>query len=559
MRLTIRSKMVLLCVIPVLLLACLLSGLAVALLQRSADEQIRDTRDTLMADRQAELEHYTQLAQSMIAPLYNASAPGDMAARDQAVRLLRQLSYGKDGYFYGYDGDSRRVFWADKDVKIGDSFRDFRDPDGVAVINELVRVGRENSHYLRYKFAMPNSDKMVPKLGYAVWLEKWNLAYGTVVNLDNVEDQVARVKATLDDRIRTLILLMLGSGAAAFILLALVAATLVKSLLSPLQNIRQRLDEIASGDGDLTQRLPVNGQDELASLAGAFNRFVEKIHGLVRHVSGMTGELNGLVSAVANQAERSEQAMNLQRQETDQVAAAINQMSAAAQEVARSAQGAAQAATAADQEGASATRIVSASVENIHALVDELRHSGGSLDQLQQDVQSIVGVLGVIRSIAEQTNLLALNAAIEAARAGEAGRGFAVVADEVRSLASNTQRSTQEIQGMIDRLQQGTANTVAAMRQSSDAGNATREQANQASGSLETIAGLIGTINAMNTQIASAAEQQTAVSEEINRSVQQIAQAVERIADETRQGTQTASSLAALSDNLNSAVRQFRI
>ncbi|WP_373877843.1 methyl-accepting chemotaxis protein [Pseudomonas turukhanskensis] len=251
--------------------------------------------------------------------------------------------------------------------------------------------------------------------------------------------------------------------------------------------------------------------------------------------------------------------MASQRHETDQVATAINEMSAAAHQVAQSAQGAASAAQKTDQEGQAAKKVVDGSITRIHALVGDIRTSGTSLDSLQQDVQSIVSVLGVIRSIAEQTNLLALNAAIEAARAGEAGRGFAVVADEVRALASRTQQSTQEIQGMIDRLQKGTEDAVTAMRRSSEAGDVTSQQANQAGASLDAIAELIATINAMNAQIASAAEEQTAVAEEINRSVHQIAGAVDRVADETQQSAQSARSLADLGNRLGALVRQFRI
>ncbi|WP_371128921.1 MULTISPECIES: methyl-accepting chemotaxis protein [Pseudomonas] len=251
--------------------------------------------------------------------------------------------------------------------------------------------------------------------------------------------------------------------------------------------------------------------------------------------------------------------MERQRQETDQVATAINEMSSAAHEVARSAQGAAVAAQQTDAEGQAAKRVVDGSIAQIHALVNDIRSSGVSLDSLQQDVSSIVSVLGVIRSIAEQTNLLALNAAIEAARAGEAGRGFAVVADEVRALASRTQQSTQEIQGMIDRLQKGTEAAVESMRRSSDAGDGTSAQANEAGASLDTMAQLIGTINTMNAQIASAAEEQTAVAEEINRSVHQIAVAVDSVADETQQGAQTSRSLADLGQRLGQLVGQFRI
>ncbi|WP_341958028.1 methyl-accepting chemotaxis protein [Pseudomonas sp. RC10] len=559
MTLSIRSKVVLLCVVPALLLAVLITGLAVMLLQKTADDQINDTRRTLITDRQNALEHSVQVAQSAIASLYDASAPGDLTARDKAVNVLKQLRYGTDGYYFGYDANSVRVFWADKDVKIGESFSNFRDPDGVFVINELVRVAKAGSHYQRYRFPVPNSDKVVPKIGYALYLEKWNLMIGTAVNMDDIDAQVAQVSDELKSRRAELVWQILALSIVASILLALLAAWQVKRLFNPLLQLRLQLENIASGDGDLTRRLPVTRHDELGELAVAFNRFVEKIQGLIGNVTGMTLRLNTLVTGVTDQAQRSERAMDLQRQETDQVAAAINEMSAAALQVAQNAQEAARAANQAQHEGASAGQIVSASVDSIHGLVDNLRVSGTSLTKLQTEVDAIAGVLGVIRAIAEQTNLLALNAAIEAARAGEAGRGFAVVADEVRALASRTQESTKEIHGMIGRLEAGTVDTVSAMKQSSDAGNQTREQAARATSSLDAIGALISTINAMNAQIASAAEQQTAVSEEINRSVQQIASSIETVAQDTQQGANTARELSLLSQELTSAVGQFRV
>ncbi|AMR67305.1 methyl-accepting chemotaxis protein [Aquipseudomonas alcaligenes] len=560
MRLTLKSKMLLLALLPVILFAIVLSGAAAKILLNLAEDEVKETRERLVQESRQELQHYMQIAMGSVQALYDGASQGDMASRDQAIAILSKIKYGKDGYFFGHDSSVVRLFRGDSPVDVGKNLSDRKDPNGVYVNRELVRVAKDGSNYVEYSSPLPTDDSiLVPKLAYSYYLPKWDLALGTAVNLDGVEAQVAEVEAAIEERVSTILTSILVIAVIMLLVFGILGLTLSNAFLRPLQLIKANLDDIAAGEGDLTRRLPVTSQDELGELAGSFNRFVEKIHGLVRQIAEMTTQLTGLVGEVAAQAQRSEQAMERQRHETDQVATAINEMSAAAHEVARSAQGAAEAAQQTDNEGQAAKKVVDGSIDRIHALVEDIRESGVSLDNLQQDVQSIVSVLDVIRSIAEQTNLLALNAAIEAARAGEAGRGFAVVADEVRALASRTQQSTQEIQGMIDRLQGGTRDAVTAMRRSSDAGEITSEQANQAGASLDAIAQLIGTINAMNAQIASAAEEQTAVAEEINRSVHQIAVAVESVADETRHGAETSRSLAGLGERLGALVRQFRI
>nr|WP_296276067.1 methyl-accepting chemotaxis protein [Pseudomonas sp. UBA7530] len=557
--LRLRSKVLLLALGPICLLTLLLSTIAFVVLGNLANQQEAQTRAKLVADRKAEIKQYVELALNAIAPLYQASADGDMNARAQAVEVLKRLSYGADGYFWGYDNDVRRVLQGNTNDRIGEDFSGYRDPNGIYAIRELVRAGTDSSHYVDYSFVLGDSKVLVPKVGFSHYLPKWKMVFGTSVNLDGVERDVQAARAQFQESVDRLLMVMAGSAVGLLLVLALLSMPLAASITKPVQLIKSKLDDMAAGEGDLTQRLPVTSQDELGELATSFNAFVAKIHALVQQVSVTTDQLFGLVGGVSSQAQRSEQAMAGQRHETEQVATAINEMSAAAHEVAQSAQRAAEAARETDQQGQEAKRVVDGSIAHIHDLVGEVRSSSESLDSLRRDVQGIVSVLEVIRAIADQTNLLALNAAIEAARAGEAGRGFAVVADEVRALASRTQQSTGEIQGMIDRLQNATGEAVAAMQRASQMGDSTREQAGHAGEALDSIAVLIGTINSMNAQIASAAEEQTAVAEEINRSVHQIAVAVDEVASDAAQGAQAARDLDGLGGRLQGLVGQFRV
>jgi methyl-accepting chemotaxis protein len=559
MRLSLKGKVLSLAVVPVVLFALIISLCTLWILRQQAAQEIQDTRERYVADARVSLQNLVNVALGTVKPIYDAAVPDDQAARAQVIKMLSQVTYGKDGYFFGYDAKAVRLFKGNSAEGIGQSFIDARDPNGVYVNRELVNVGKDGTHYASYSSTLPGTQTLVPKLAYTQYLPKWDMVIGTAVNLDGIDAQLAQVREAVHADTVDMLSSIVGIAAAVLSVIALLGWLLARNIVRPLLMMKHSLDDIAAGEGDLTRRLPVNSQDELGDLAGSFNRFADKIHGLVRQVASMTGELTGLVSEVADQAQRSEQAMERQRQETDQVATAVNEMSGAAQEVARSAQGAATAAQQTDDEGRQAKRVVDGSVAQIHSLVADIRVSGNSLDTLQNDVRAIVGVLGVIRSIAEQTNLLALNAAIEAARAGEAGRGFAVVADEVRALASRTQQSTQEIQGMIDRLEKGTRDAVDAMRRSSEAGDGTSIRANEAGQSLDAMSHLIETIRNMNAQIATAAEEQTAVVEEINRSVHHIASAVDQVADETRHGAETSRKLAALGQGLGRLVAQFKI
>ncbi len=560
MKLTVKSKLLCLAIIPALLFALILSGVASWMLQRSADQEMKETREQLVERNRQVLKNYVDVALTTIKPLHDASAAGDMAARDKALELLKPMKYGEDGYFFGYDTKGVRVFRGDSAAGVGKSFWDTRDPDGSYHYQTFVEVAKNGKHYIDYAAPKPGDEAVqVPKLGYTVYLDKWDMVLGSAINMDDIDAAMALEQQTVTSRTRSILASVFVVTLILLLLTAAAGIWTANGIVRPLRVLKSNLDDIAAGDGDLTHRLVVTSRDELGDLAISFNLFVDKIHAMVRQIAQMTTDLAGLVDQATQQTLRSEQAMQRQREETDQVATAIHEMSAAAQEVALSAQRAAEAASETDQQGQAARKVVGNSITGMSSLVDDIRLSGTSLDSLQQDVRSIVSVLDVIRSIAEQTNLLALNAAIEAARAGEAGRGFAVVADEVRALASRTQQSTQEIQGMITRLETGTHASVEAMRRSTEAGEGANQRTNEVGVSLDSISGLIGTINAMNAQIASAAEEQTSVAEEINRSVHQIAGAVENLAEETEQSARTMRDVSSLGSNLSALVGQFKI
>ena len=333
----------------------------------------------------------------------------------------------------------------------------------------------------------------------------------------------------------------------------------VKALMAPVRRLREAMVEIASGDADLTQRLTVDSQDEFGELADAFNRFVSNIQGVVRESQDSARELSEFVAALKKNAGSSRDSVDNQRHEIDMVATAINEMSAAANQIAQSAQETADSASHADKDANQSLATVGASRDAVERLATEISQATEVIDQLGKDVTEITTVLEVIEGIAEQTNLLALNAAIEAARAGEAGRGFAVVADEVRNLAKRTQDSTGEINGMIERLQKGAKDAVAVMQESRAVSNISMEKAQDAMESLNRIAEAITAISNMTTQIATASEEQTSVTEELNASINRISEQGVEAAKAASETDVYSSRIEEVGNTLHGKVSRFRV
>jgi methyl-accepting chemotaxis protein len=341
--------------------------------------------------------------------------------------------------------------------------------------------------------------------------------------------------------------------------MGLLGVLLAGSVSRPLNELARLFRELGSGDGDLTQRLKVEGRDELSQVATGFNNFVAKIHGSIEQVASNSRQLAATANEVAAKAQLTQHNCTAQRDRTVQVATAIHEMGATVSEIAGNASLAADVAKQANDQADAGAVVVAQARHGIVGLSGEIEQVAGVIESLASQTDSIGSILDTIRSISEQTNLLALNAAIEAARAGEQGRGFAVVADEVRNLASRSAASTAEIQGMINRLQEQSARAVSAMAQGRNQSLEVVTQADAANGALGQITAHITQISDMNIQVATATEEQSSVVGEINRNVEDINQLTMETADIAHQLTESSRSLQQLSGELDKLVGNFRL
>ncbi|MBD3619085.1 MAG: methyl-accepting chemotaxis protein [Chromatiales bacterium] len=379
-------------------------------------------------------------------------------------------------------------------------------------------------------------------------------------NLTNAEEQnTLALRAQMMEEKETVLRNTLGLTVLAIVLGALVAFVVIRALKRAFCHVIESLTDIASGEGDLTRRLDEAGRDEVAELGRAFNRFVIKIQALVKQVAETGEQLMAESQAMTDMSVDTKLNMNQQESKLDLVATAMNEMTATVQEVARNASEASSGAQEADKEANAGNRMVDEVVAAINDLAHEVRESARTIGSVENDAEQIGTVLDVIRGIAEQTNLLALNAAIEAARAGEQGRGFAVVADEVRTLASRTQESTREIQEMIERLQGGARGAVEVMRHSEQKTDDVVERAGRAGEALKRITRAVSSIAEMNTQIATAAEEQSAVSEDINENVVSIHTLATQAAESAEQTSNRSQALQRVAEDLQRTIGAFRV
>ncbi|WP_438811664.1 methyl-accepting chemotaxis protein [Pseudomonas syringae] len=370
-------------------------------------------------------------------------------------------------------------------------------------------------------------------------------------------DLITRQNKSRDADSAKSVTMIAAATALALVLSILAAWVITRQITTPLQETLEVVERVASGD--LSRNLKVDRKDELGKLQATIQRMTVSLRELVGGIRDGVTQIASAAEELSAVTEQTSAGVNSQKVETDQVATAMHEMTATVQEVARNAEEASEAAVTADRQARDGERVVNEAIAQIERLASAVSNSSEAMGALKQESDKIGSVLDVIKSVAEQTNLLALNAAIEAARAGEAGRGFAVVADEVRSLAQRTQKSTEEIEALIARLQSGTQQATTVMDSSRELSTSSVELTRRAGGSLESITKTVSAIQAMNQQIAAAAEEQSATAEEINRSIINVRDVSEQTSAASEETAASSVELARLGNHLQVLVSRFTV
>lgn len=509
-------------------------------------------KSRMLSQRKAEISSVLNSGLSLLKRAQESVERGEMTlleAQELVKSEITAIRYRGQNYLWIFDTEATQLAHGTSQKDVGNNLINFTDPNGKKVYVAFLDAIRKNGEgYVDYVWTKAGSSTPEPKISFVKLYRPWGWILATGVYTDDIDAEFNQ---------------LIGKKAIFFgLLLAMIfiaSMLVIRSITRPLNTTTTAMTEIAQGDGDLTVRLAVTSKDELAQLAAGFNQFAEKVRCIVIEMQQSQTVLESATGEMSVITSRSRELLTQHQHENHQVATAIHEMSATISDVARNAADAAKSVLTVQDRAMKGNILVEDNISFINELSDAVDQIVSAMNGLKQEAQDINSILDVIKSIADQTNLLALNAAIEAARAGEHGRGFAVVADEVRTLAMRTQQSTQDIERMIIGMQTQVEDAVHTIELGREKADSSVQQAKLTATAFGDISADIDVVADMNTQIASATEQQSVVVDTVHKNIENIKEAFDESAKGAIQIEVAGQQLQELATDISSTLGQFKV
>jgi methyl-accepting chemotaxis protein len=510
-------------------------------------------RGMIMDEREASIKYLVEEATSILVN-YQKQVEAGAVTKDEAQKRaaleIKTLRYNSKEYLFINDLSAKLIAHPLRPENEGKDMSNFKDADGKFVYQEFVKAANseKGEGFVLYRQIKPNEKAPLPKVSYLKLFKPWGWVVGTGIYIDDVDSHMRAIQVGINAAL--VVILMLS-----IILTALISGTITK----PVKAVVDAIKDIAQGEGDLTKRLPILAKNEIGELSDGFNTFVSKLHGVICRVSESSLQLAASSTELKTTSRLITESIAQLSTQSTSLATAGEEMSATSGDIANNCHNAAGNAEVASQKAREGANVVGQSVIVMQSIAEQVQNAATTVDALGARSEQIGAIIGTIEDIADQTNLLALNAAIEAARAGEQGRGFAVVADEVRALAERTTRATKEIGEMIKSIQRETTNAVASMQQSVGQVKEGSDNAAESGRSLQEILAIIDALEEQIGQIATAAEEQTATTREISSNVLNLNELAQHNDHSLKETTAAANDVSRQAEELKSLVGQFRL
>ena len=506
----------------------------------------------MMQEKQDATRHIVEVVMGILEEQDGEVKAGKMTletAQKEAAWHISKLRYEKKEYLWINDLKAVCIMHPIKPELDGKDLSGMKDPNGIPIFLEFVRVCKEKGGgFVDYMWPRPGEKDPVPKTSYVKLFEPWGWILGSGIYVDDVRKDVNTVKW-----------LFLGLSLFVGVVSLLLAYSVSRGITLTLGRVDRTLHEMATGEGDLTRRLEVERDDETGSLAGSFNRFLDNLKEIVERITRNSAEVAAAATHLNKTAASIASGTKQVSLEASSVAIASEQMAATSSCIASNCATAVQNVNRTGQTAKEGAAIVGNAVQSIQRIAEKVRESAQTVASLGSRSQQIGDIIGTIEDIADQTNLLALNAAIEAARAGEQGRGFAVVADEVRALAERTTKATREISEMIKAIQRETSSAVSAMEEGVREVQQGTDDAASSGRALEEILTQVGGVIMQIDEISVAAREQTSGTNEISSNMIRITEVVREASNDANEASLSAQQLARMAEDLKTIVGQFRL